>query len=148
MWLSPPSLIAALHRVAEHPRVWNCRCSACCFLKPRIFPFISIAIKGPRDQQKTTRRVGVGYSRKLTLSTLMMFILFTSFLRFEKKQSQQQKKFRDSGFDIQLWIGEVWTIPLANSWKIPSYFFSTRSTFKLKFYHTWGCRGSKPTGCT
>ena len=62
-------------------------------------PFID-RNQGTRDQQKTTRRVGVGYSRKLTPSTLMMFILYTSFVRWEKKkQSQQHKKVQ--GFGIR-----------------------------------------------
>lgn len=97
-----------------------------------------------RDQQKTTRRVGVGYSRKLTEehipSTLMMFILFTSFFRFEKKTipaTQKSSGIRDSTSSFGLARFEPFLWPILG--KSP-HKFSTRSTFKLKFYHTWGCR--------
>ena len=100
--LSPPSLIAALHRVAEHPRVWNCRCSACCFWSHEI----AIHRSQSRDQgpTKNTRRVGVGCSRKLTEentpSTLMMFILFTSFFKIWKKNQSPQHKLKFRDFDM------------------------------------------------
>ena len=102
-------------------------------------PFID-RNQGTRDQQKTTRRVGVGYSRKLTLSTLMMFILFTSFFRFEKKTipaTQKSSGIRDSTSSFGLARFEPFLWPILG--KSP-HKFSTRSTFKLKFYHTWGCR--------
>ena len=108
-------------------------------------PFID-RNQGTRDQQRTTRRVGVGCSRKLTEehipSTLMMFILFTSFFRFEKKNNPSNTK-KVQGFGIRHpgwdWRGG-WTIPLCQFLEHPLIIFSTRSTFKLKFYHTWGCR--------
>ena len=66
-------------------------------------PFID-RNQGTKDQQKTTRRVGVGCSRKLTEentpSTLMMFILFTSFFKIWKKNQSPQHKLKFRDFDM------------------------------------------------
>lgn len=87
-------------------------------------PFID-RNQGTRDQQRTTRRVGVGYSRKLTLSTLMMFILFTSFFRFEKKTipaTQKSSGIRDSTSRFGLARFEPFLWPILG--KSPHNFFN------------------------